>query len=430
MDTQFNNSFENPLTSYLRDLRRSKPALPHGQLICVSASPNITTTSSLLRLACIVGPFIAVLQVHADIIDDWSLHTAQRLTYLAKKFSFLIWEGGRILSTQRSPGESLSDGEITRSIDMARKRYTKGVVSVASWAGLASTWVIGSEQRGHGADRLVSILRRAAKDHVAAMTMRVRTEISAGNAAVEALTSNVGEDSECNTDERWQASLPVRDKCDTDRSLRKASVISLTRTIMQHTEPTAPSSPNDENDECSDAEDGLEGGTSSAVSAIPDPPLLSRGLVICLPSEDGRVSPRYNKSAMAVAQEYSDFVAGFSTEESWLDVVRYQRFANWLSGDERSGPAGSKMEHNGRNNFVVFSPLEEAHFSKLDSAISDAEEYAPSMRSRPHCRQITSLHKLVARAAATRNAYSSDNGTKDGGRDREVLYIPVISVNA
>jgi hypothetical protein len=138
--------------------------------------------SALLRLASAVGPFIAVLQVHADIIDDWSLRAAQRLTYLANKFCFLIWEGGRALNTQRRSGrtQSMSDEEITRSIDMARKRYTKGVVSVAAWAGLASTWVIGPEQEGRGADRLIPILRRAAKERVALMTKSVQTEISAG----------------------------------------------------------------------------------------------------------------------------------------------------------------------------------------------------------------------------------------------------------
>ena len=438
MDLPFSNSFGNPLTKYLLELRRNKPALPHGQLICVSASPNITTTSGLLRLACTVGPYIAVLQVHADIIDDWSLHTAQRLTYLAKKFSFLIWEGGRILSTQRRPGESMSNGEITRSIDMARKRYTKGVVSVASWASLASTWVIGPEQQGHGADRLVSILRRAAKDHVSAMTMRVRTEISAGDAALEALTGDAGEANEHNTDGRWQGSLSVEDQCGMVRALRKASVISLTRTIMQHTEPTMLSSPGDEHDECSDDEDGFQADASSSVSTIPEPPLLSRGLVVCLPSEDDtRVSPCYNKAAMAVAKEHSDFVSGFSTDEPWLDVCRYQRFASWLNGDQRNGTTSSMVEiprdipPDGHNTFVVFSPLEDAHISKADHSILAASgEYVPSARNRPHCRQVASLHKLVARAVTIRDAHGSLHETGNGVPGQETLYIPVISVNA
>src|SRR5436190_16304539 len=139
MDTSpFSATSANPLTSYLQLLQRCKTSLLCGQLLCVSASPSISTTASLLRLAYAVGPYIAVLQVHADIIDDWSLKTVRRLSHLARKYGFLIWEGERVLNRQRRPERSkiLSGEEIKRDIDMARKRYTKGVVSVAAWAGL------------------------------------------------------------------------------------------------------------------------------------------------------------------------------------------------------------------------------------------------------------------------------------------------------
>lgn len=384
-----------------------------------------------------MGPYIAVLQVHADIIDDWSLQTVRRLTYLAKKFAFLIWEGGRVLNTQRRPSRAqpMSDEEITRSIDMARKRYTKGVVGVAAWAGLASTWVIGPEEQGRGADRLIPILRHAARERVASMTMRVRTEISAGDAALEAFSSH-GVD-ECEDDGDDQASgkfpdrfPPVEDQLNMAREFRKASVISLTRTITQHTEPTSPH--REEQEECSDEEPNSE-GEYSPVSLVPQPPLLSRGLIICLPTEDDtRVNPLYKTAAIAIAKEHSDFVAGFSTDESWLDVCRRQRFPSCLDEHQGDGSGDREMEDSpssgtseGKKTFVVFSPLEDAHLSGSDLSISVPEEYVSSPQNRSRSHQISSLHQLVERAVAIRNAHSPTNGQDNG-----ILYIPVIPVNA
>src|SRR5436189_1443062 len=104
--SSFSTTTTNPLTSYLQLLQRCKTSLPCGHLICVSASPSISTTASLLRLAYAVGPYIAVLQVHADIIDDWSLKTVRRLSHLAKRYGFLIWEGERVLNRQGRAGRS------------------------------------------------------------------------------------------------------------------------------------------------------------------------------------------------------------------------------------------------------------------------------------------------------------------------------------
>ncbi|EER38033.1 conserved hypothetical protein [Histoplasma capsulatum H143] len=105
MDPPAQDASGNPITSYLRLLKRHKTTLPYGHLICVSASPNISTMAALLRLARAVGPYIAVLQVHADIIDDWSQEAARRLSCVAKKHGFLIWEGGRILNVQKRSGK-------------------------------------------------------------------------------------------------------------------------------------------------------------------------------------------------------------------------------------------------------------------------------------------------------------------------------------
>ncbi|KAI5305204.1 hypothetical protein KEM56_005025 [Ascosphaera pollenicola] len=224
------DSCANPLTDYLLTLRRCKDTLPYGQLICISASPSITTMAALLRLAKSVGPFIAVLQVHADIIDDWSPEGASRLVEISRAHGFLIWEGGRILNTHKHAGDQvLSPKEIQRDIDLARKRYTKGIVNVASWAGLASTWTLGQEEQQNGGDRLVPTLRRAARETVTLTANAVRTEISAGQGSENANNDTAEDHVEDKEDDDWGLE-------DDDADLaRKTSVISLTHTITQHT---------------------------------------------------------------------------------------------------------------------------------------------------------------------------------------------------
>ncbi|KAL1957514.1 hypothetical protein VTO42DRAFT_5977 [Malbranchea cinnamomea] len=437
MSSPFSVSLENPLIAYLRQLREDKPTLPYGQLICVSASPKITTTSALLRLAHAVGPYIAVLQVHADIIDDWSLKTARRLTCLAKKFGFLVWEGGRVLNTQRcsSKAQSMSEEEITRSIDMARKRYTKGVVSVAAWAGLASTWVIGPGEQRRGANRLIPVLRQAAKEAVALTTMSVRTEISAGETPVEAFAGTVGDEVDDDNEEQ------SKDQYSGSHACRKASVISLTRTITQHTELSTPGSPCDEEERDSDFEPDVEMEISFPASVTPAPPLLSRGLIVCLPTGDEvEVTPLYKKAAIAAAKEHSDFVVGFSTEESWLDVCRRQEFPRCLDMNECDVPAREPVERNrgpaptlstpSPETYVVFSPLEDGHLVGSDPSISSSEEYISSPQQRSHSQQIGFLLQLVARAVAIKNAHIPAGQDNAGSCSHDILYIPVITMSA
>ncbi|PGH03624.1 hypothetical protein AJ79_07316 [Helicocarpus griseus UAMH5409] len=479
MDTPSQDGSSNAITSYLRSLRRLKTSLPHGQLICVSASPNISTMAALLRLANAVGPFIAVLQVHADIIDDWSQEAVRKLSFLAKKYGFLIWEGGRVLNVQKRFGklQGMSSEEIDRDIDLARKRYTKGVISVAAWAGLASTWVFAPEGQGNGGDRLVPTLRRAARETVAVLTRSVQTEISGGSKHQD-IQNGADSDDEDNKELRNGSSLG--DSLYSFSALRKGSAISLTQTITQHTEPSASElSVVGENPYSDDEEDPDSDDTPSSPPLYPSPPLLSRGLVLCLPAtDDPAFSQEYRQATIATAEAHSNFVIGFVTGESWVEASQITTItgsqpnsSNPESEDEDEDDSNGKGS--GEPPCVLFAPLESDHIlfpgsenmspsteQAMESAIANSVQVylnvnngasgGPSPRSsifpspqRPAStsavqhQQINTLHQLVARAIAVRDAKARANGSRFSNQQQtpvedgtERLCIPIITMNA
>lgn len=58
--------------------------------LCVAA--DVTDAKRLLDIASAVGPHVAVLKTHSDLVRDWSSDTAQQLCALAKQYNFLILE--------------------------------------------------------------------------------------------------------------------------------------------------------------------------------------------------------------------------------------------------------------------------------------------------------------------------------------------------
>ncbi|EEP78008.1 predicted protein [Uncinocarpus reesii 1704] len=452
MNASTTSSRRNPLTTYLRLLHRSKTTLPHGQLICVSASPNISTMDSLLRLACAVGPYIAVLQVHADIIDDWSVEAVRRLTNIAKRLGFLVWEGGRILNTKRRPTgqHPLSGHEIARDIAMARKRYTKGI-SVAAWAALASTWVIGPEEHSKGGSQLIPTLRRAARETVSRTTMSVRTEISGGQTPSAAGTSMDDCRDDLYDDEEQDQDLlsTTLGGLNISPPLRKASVISLTRTITQHAELSKPLVELEDSCGCDEIELAQHNDQdSAAATALPPPPVLSRGIVICLPS-DSQSTPRQRQAAIALGRAHSDFVVGFVTEESWINARKDLALANSLQDDddgeddddddeEEDGESLDEVE-----TYAVFSPLENDHVGRginVQEPLTGEDDGLPELPKPSHpqsgfgtkAQQIFALHQLVAQALSIQTGKSTTGSPGPSGskkRGVDILYIPVITMN-
>jgi uridine monophosphate synthetase len=74
-----------PLAGYLLHLMSIKKSN-----LCFSA--DVSSTAELLHLAEEVGDSICILKTHADIVDDFSDRTIQRLTEIAGRRHFLIFE--------------------------------------------------------------------------------------------------------------------------------------------------------------------------------------------------------------------------------------------------------------------------------------------------------------------------------------------------
>lgn len=95
------------------------------------ASADVVTTQELLNLAEKVGPHIAALKTHIDIITDFDFEkTILPLRDIAAKHNFLIMEDRKF-----------ADIGSTQEL-----QYSYGVYKIASWADLITSQVIGGYQ--------------------------------------------------------------------------------------------------------------------------------------------------------------------------------------------------------------------------------------------------------------------------------------------
>lgn len=441
-------------------LQRSKPGLPHGQLVCVSASYTITTTDALLQLASAVGPQIAILQVQADIIDDWSEETVHQLIILAKRYGFLLWEGGRVLNPYlTSVGKPVSEtiGHMKEIMEGIRRTYTKGTISVASWAVLATAWASGVTAENQEADMLIPSLKNAARETVAGIAQTITTEITADQAANHQPLPDISVDQTETCDKGLTPNYlnPQETGDVTPAPPRKSSTISLTQTITQHTETSVSSSSVTERRYSKDSslEDALLQFTTP-LDDIPLTPVLSRGLILCLPSsKNSRFTVEYRRSCLAAARANRDFVIGFISREPWTDISRADDILD-TPDSNTSEVRNSREETSGRDSdvqhdwFVVLSPITDIQgnpsipgeidrqksisSSQRESGI-DEEVLSPTSGTRPPeplSPQASLLSAIVEQAMAVREAASKDaSTTRQSGRKRSklnIIYIPII----
>lgn len=436
----------NQIVAYLRTLTTTKKGLPYAQPVCVCASPSITTTHALLQLASSIGPHIAIFQVYADIIDDWSDETGRQLTLLAKRHGFLVWEGGRILnSTVDIVGKQKSDvgGARNELVSLIRKKYTKGIVRTASWAGIATAWASGVAVDNQEADILIPALKAAARETVAGTVQTIRTVITAENSSDPQLSQEPEDLGNQNASQQYLTSEYVADSNGSGLPHRKTSTISLTQTISQHTEESTEGGPADT---ISERRDSLDQIITS--DNLPPPPLLARGIALCLPPAKGTsFTLEYRHSCIAAARANPDFVVGFLCSEPWETVsCKDDPLDLQVHDDEKGAPDETETNTDSSERepcFTLFSIVGQrsnrAETTDTDGTSSEDEEESDDVPTSPSTTptgpgsnplalklQTTIEHALKLRESSKAGRGSTRSEAKDRGF--KVVHVPVVGL--
>ncbi|KAL4807364.1 Orotidine 5'-phosphate decarboxylase domain-containing protein [Aspergillus unguis] len=112
----------NPLTAKLFSIAEAKKTN-------VTVSADVTTTAELLDLADRLGPYIAVLKTHIDILSDLTPTTFSSLQSLAQKHNFLIFEDRKFIDIGNT----------------VQKQYHGGALKISEWAHIINCAVLPGE---------------------------------------------------------------------------------------------------------------------------------------------------------------------------------------------------------------------------------------------------------------------------------------------
>ncbi|KKK18167.1 orotidine 5'-phosphate decarboxylase PyrG [Aspergillus rambellii] len=112
----------NPLTKKLFEIAEAKKTN-------VTVSADVTTTKELLDLADRLGPYIAVIKTHIDILSDFSQETIDGLQNLAQKHNFLIFEDRKFIDIGNT----------------VQKQYHGGALRISEWAHIINCAILPGE---------------------------------------------------------------------------------------------------------------------------------------------------------------------------------------------------------------------------------------------------------------------------------------------
>ncbi|KAI1612121.1 orotidine 5'-phosphate decarboxylase [Exophiala viscosa] len=112
----------NPLVGRLFEIAEKKKTN-------VVLSADLTTTKELLTIADSLGPYIAVLKTHIDIVSDFGPDTVQGLTELAERHDFLLFEDRKFVDIGNT----------------VQKQYKGGVLRIHEWAHIVNASILAGE---------------------------------------------------------------------------------------------------------------------------------------------------------------------------------------------------------------------------------------------------------------------------------------------
>ncbi|OOQ88765.1 hypothetical protein PEBR_11340 [Penicillium brasilianum] len=115
-------SHPNPLARRLFQVAEAKKSN-------VTVSADVTTTKELLDLADRLGPYIAVIKTHIDILSDFSEETITGLKALATKHNFLIFEDRKFIDIGNT----------------VQKQYHNGTLRISEWSHIINCSVLPGE---------------------------------------------------------------------------------------------------------------------------------------------------------------------------------------------------------------------------------------------------------------------------------------------
>ncbi|KAI1114994.1 orotidine 5-phosphate decarboxylase pyrG-penicillium chrysogenum [Nemania sp. NC0429] len=92
-------------------------------------SADFTDTDGLLKCARELGPHIAVLKTHMDLISDFSEYTVRSLKEISEEHGFLIFEDRKLIDIGNT----------------VQKQYHGGLLRISDWAHIVNLSVLGGD---------------------------------------------------------------------------------------------------------------------------------------------------------------------------------------------------------------------------------------------------------------------------------------------
>lgn len=374
----------NPILSYLQTLAATKKGLPHGQPVVAYISHNYTDSASLLQLAEELGPHIAILEIAAECVDDWSSHVIEKLQSISSKHGFLLWEGSKILNPFVDfMGRADVPLETRRILeDLIKKSYTSGPLKSATWSNLASSWAPAAPTGQQEQDMLIPTLRRAARETVATITKTIQTEISAS-------LNHYPSGDEGETTDFTDLTVPSLEPSNgwkefspdnKGSALRKSSIISIT------TESVTPHA------------------SMGADNDMPNVPAMARSVVLCLPSTTKTAfTSEYRQSTVVAACANSDFVAGFFTTEPFYVKNKGTDIFELALPDSSENTEGMESVKNSISRYVSEHRKSLGVFSLIPSSLGLGFEFDPALQLRETPSSVQYLFYIIGQAVSSRN---------------------------